>query len=104
MQVGRVRNLAFPIFDVFALASFGVLWFAFVGKWKFGLTLFLHVSPHGSSSRTGRREVQLDFIPVQFSLLEAFFGVYVCSLFVTSMTQSCPVSTIICRFAPNKDS
>ena len=58
----------------FCTGTFLVLWFPFVWVMKVLVDIISHVPPHGSSFRTGRREVQLQFNPVQFSLLETFFN------------------------------
>ena len=44
-----------------------MFWFSFVGVMKVQVGSILHVSTHGSSFCTGRREVQLQFNPVQCS-------------------------------------
>ena len=58
----------------FCTGAFLVSWFPFVGGRKVQVGNSLHGSTHGSSIYTGRREVQLQFNPVQFSLLETFFN------------------------------
>ena len=52
---------------------FGVMVF-FRWEMKVEVNIIIHVLPHGSSFCTGRREVQLQFSPVQFSLLETSFS------------------------------
>ena len=45
----------------FCTGTFLVLWFPFVWVMKVLVDIISHVPPHGSSFRTGRREVQLQF-------------------------------------------
>ena len=52
--------------------------FGVMGSFRWEMTvqinIFLNVLPHGSSFCTGRCEVQLQFNPVQFSLLQTLFS------------------------------
>ena len=67
------RKRRVSVFRCFWSGAFLVSWFPFVGGMKVQVGNSSHVSTHGSSFYTGRREVQLQFNPVQFS----FHGTFV---------------------------